>query len=166
MGWKRIPQNVKNQKTNTSKRSENTLKRVRKYLKTFRKYLETTSKLCVYTWKPNFLKNTYFSWSSFKFDQKYTGKYHKIVIIPMSKSLILTSSSEKFSPGGAPLPGDSLSGEQSPTQTWVPPAPCTLFGYRVFEKRVQGFWTSGTGILESRPPEQVTVYLNPVTIGK
>ena len=33
----------------------------------------------------------------------------------MNKSLILTSSSEKFSPSGVPLPGDSLSGEQSAT---------------------------------------------------
>ena len=34
---------------------------------------------------------------------KYTGKYHKIMVISMKKSLILTSSSEKFSPIGGPL---------------------------------------------------------------
>ena len=133
---KRIPQNVMkipwNVSGSTSKRSENTLKLPQNYVFIPENLI--------------FLKNTYFSWSSFKFDQKYTGKYHKIVIIPMSKSLFLTSSSEKFSPGGAPLPEDSLSGEQSPTQAWVPPAPCTLFGYRVFAKRVQGFWKAGTGI--------------------
>ena len=39
---------------------------------------------------------------------KYTGKYHKIMMIPMRKSLILTSSSEKFSPRGGPPSGRLL----------------------------------------------------------
>ena len=95
---KRIPQNAPkipwNVSGNTSKRSENTLKLPQNYV-------FIPENLIV-------LKNTYFSWSSFKFDQKYTGKYHKIMIISMKKSLILTSSSEKFSPSGVPLPGDSL----------------------------------------------------------
>ena len=39
----------------------------------------------------------------------------KIIIIFMKKSLILINNSKKNSPAAGTLPGDSLSGEQSPT---------------------------------------------------
>ena len=41
------------------------------------------------------------------------------MIISMKESLILTNSSENFRLAAGPLPGDSLSGEQSPTARCV-----------------------------------------------